>query len=301
MACPRAPGDSALKFLARLLAIVAIFGSAPAFAHDTANAEAAAAARMKLEDAVLARINFARLHPQAFAEQLKTYRTWFKGNILYLPGDKDGVYLEEGVAAVDEAIAFLQRQQPLPALDHGQLLKLAAGDHVAEQGPRGIIGHGSLDGSGPGVRVQRRGGDIYVGENISYGFADADEVVRQFIVDDGVPDRGHRHAVFSDEYRFAGVGCGTHTVYRHMCVVDMSETRDGRPDMAGILARNNIDPRNVQQAAWNQPAQQQGGFQPATLHQAAYEIPSPASFDTAQPDSDEGYEVVEEVIEVYED
>src|ERR1044071_4977705 len=110
--------------------MVALFSSAPALANGSGanNNAASAAARMQLEDAVLARINFARQHPKAFAEQLRTYRTWFKGNILYLPGDKDGVQLDEGVAAVDEAIAFLERQAPLRALSAAQLLKLAAGD-----------------------------------------------------------------------------------------------------------------------------------------------------------------------------
>jgi uncharacterized protein YkwD len=293
-----------VKILARLLALLALAWSVPALANGngTGSASEAAAARMQLEDAVLARINFARQHPQAFAEQLRTYRTWFKGNILYLPGDKEGVFLEEGVAAVDEAIAFMERQAPLPALSQAQLLKLAAGDHAGEQGPQGIIGHGSLDGASPGTRVKRRGGGIYVGENISYGFADADEVVRQFIVDDGVPDRGHRHALFSRDYRFAGVGCGPHSVYQYMCVVDMSETRDGSADVAGMLAKAGVDPRQVTQMAWASPGElqvttrPQGGFQ-----KASYEIPSPASSDAAQPAENEGYEVVEEVVEVYEE
>lgn len=241
-----------MKTITRLLALFAAFWSIPA----QAGGNEAAAARVVLEDAVLARINFARQNPQAFAQQLRTYRTWFRGNILYLPGDRAGVQLEEGVAAVDEAIAFLERQKPLPPLGRADLLALAARDHTAEQGPRGIIGHGSLDGASPGMRVQRRGGDIYVGENISYGFADADEVVRQFVVDDGVPDRGHRHAVFSADYRFAGVGCGTHKVYRHMCVVDMSQTSDGSFDVPGVLRANNIDPARVTQVAWSAPQRQ---------------------------------------------
>lgn len=234
-----------MNLLLRLFAILALFA---------APAAALANERAPLEEAVLQRINFARQNPQAYADQLRTYRTWFKGNILYLPGDRNGVYLEEGVSAVDEAIAFMERQRPLPPLSRAELLGLAARDHAAEQGPKGVIGHGSLDGASPGVRVKRRGGDIYVGENISYGFDDPDEVVRQFIVDDGVADRGHRHALFSTDYRFAGVGCGRHAEYRHMCVVDMSATRDGSPDMAKWGGSGNVQLASVDAGGWTKAA-----------------------------------------------
>jgi hypothetical protein len=59
--------------------------------------------------------------------------------------------------------------------------------------------------------------------------ADADAVVRQLIVDDGVPGRGHRTLLFSAEFRFAGVGCGGHRRYGHLCVVDLAATINGAP------------------------------------------------------------------------
>lgn len=182
-----------------------------------------------LEAEVLAEINAVRADPQAFAWRLREYRSWFRGNIVYRPGDDAGVISREGVDAVDEAIAWLERQAPLPPLARGDLLAIAARDHAAEQGFAGTLGHISRDGAMPGHRVQRLGGDIYVGETISYGYADSFEVVRQLIVDDGVPGRGHRKALFDRSYRFAGVGCGEHARLRHMCVIDFSSTPDGNP------------------------------------------------------------------------
>ncbi|MBC9033063.1 CAP domain-containing protein [Sphingomonas sp. JC676] len=190
-----------------------------------------------LEDDVLARINFVRQHPREYAEQLRDYRRYFVGSTLYLPGDANGVTTREGTAAVDEAIGFLERQAPLPPLGRGALLELAAQDHVAALGPIGGRGHVSPDGASPGERVRRRGGDIYVGEDISYGYSDADAVVRQLIVDDGVRDRAHRALLFNIEVRYAGVGCGAHQRYGHMCVVDMSRTINGR-SVSDALASN---------------------------------------------------------------
>lgn len=184
-----------------------------------------------LEAGVLEQINFAREHPQAYADQLREYRDHFEGRILYRPGDDAGVLTQEGPSAVDEAIAFLERQAPLPPLGEGDVLALAARDLAAMQGAAGGVGHVSPDGASPGQRVKRRGGDIYVGESISYGFDAPDDVVMQMIVDDGVRDRGHRKLLFASQYRYAGVGCGEHRTYRFMCVVDLSGTTDGNPVM----------------------------------------------------------------------
>ena len=57
---------------------------------------------------------------------------------------------------------------------------------------------------------------------------DMGELVR-LIVDDGVRSRGHRALLFQADFRFAGVGCGTHRRFGNICVVDFSGTADGSP------------------------------------------------------------------------
>lgn len=196
----------------------------------------AASDRASLEDQVLDRINFVRQNPNQYADQLRDYRRHFDGVVLKLPGDRNGVITQEGTHAVDEAIDFLERQAPLPPLGRGDLLELAARDHARQQGPIGARGHVSIDGASPGERVRRRGGDIYVGEDISYGYTQPDAIVRQLVVDDGVRDRGHRTLLFNAEIRYAGVGCGGHARYGHMCVVDMSRTINGAPLLPALAS-----------------------------------------------------------------
>lgn len=182
-----------------------------------------------LERDILAEINFARTEPRAYARRLRTYRALFQGKIVRYPGNPDGLLTKEGVKAVDEAIRFLEKQAPLAPIAASALLARAAGDHVDEQGPRGATGHFSKDGANPISRVQRRGGGNYVAEVITYGPPSAIEVVRQLIVDDDVPGRGHRKTLFAAEMRFAGIACGPHRGYRVMCVADLGRTPDGQP------------------------------------------------------------------------
>lgn len=186
-------------------------------------------AQPTLESQVLAEINFARTRPQAYADRLRIYRTLFHGKIVYYPGNPTGLRTSEGVKAVDEAIRFLEKQEPLEPIEASRLLAQAAGDHVQEQGPRGGTGHFSKDGANPRDRVGRRGGGNYVAEVITYGPPSAAEVVRQLIVDDDVPGRGHRKTLFAAEMRYAGVACGPHRTYRAMCVADLGRNPDGRP------------------------------------------------------------------------
>jgi len=181
------------------------------------------------EDTILAQINAVRADPAGYAEQLRVYRSYFDGEIVYMPGDYNGILTKEGVTVVDETIAFLRRQAPLPPLAPAPLLVLTAADYSREQGTLGARGHVGADGSAPGDRVKRHGGGIYVGEAIAYGTNDASEVVRQMIIDDGVPDRGHRKLLFDKNFRFAGIGCAPHARMEYICVVDLSATPDGRP------------------------------------------------------------------------
>lgn len=200
-----------IRLAARLAAVAAL---APA-----------AGAQPGIESGIVAEINRARADPAGYARGLRRYRTYYRGNVVWTPGNRVGLRTREGSAAVDEAIRFLSRQSPLPPLDQASHLRRAAADHVADHGPRGRQGHAGRDGSSPAERIRRRGGGAYgaTGEVIAYGPADAASVVRELIIDDGVPGRGHRALLFSPRFRFAGAACGRHASLRIVCVVDFSD------------------------------------------------------------------------------
>jgi uncharacterized protein YkwD len=203
------------KWFARHAAAIVALAAAPfAWGFD---------APANFDRAVLDELNFARTDPVGYAETLREYRTHFRGRVVYAPGDEIGVQSNEGPAAVDEAIAFLDRQRPLAPLTDSPPLARAAGDHTADQGPLGLTGHGGSNGDGLGRRIQRHG--VWSGmaaEDISYGAGAPADVVRQLIIDDGVPSRGHRANIFDPTLEIAGVGCGPHRIYRYMCVIDFA-------------------------------------------------------------------------------
>jgi len=198
------------------------FASAPAPARTTdsmADPAMAAGPRDGLAREVLEEINFLRTDPRGYVQVLRDYRTQFREDIVIRPG-RISIQTYEGVAAVDEAIRYMQRQPAMAALRPDAVLARAAADHVADQGASGGFGHYGADGRDFTVRIARRGGQPYGGENISYGYETAREVVLQLLVDDNVRDRGHRVNLFREGFVRAGAACGRHARYDYMCVID---------------------------------------------------------------------------------
>jgi uncharacterized protein YkwD len=62
------------------------------------------------------------------------------------------------------------------------------------------------------------------GEVINYGQETARMTVIMLVIDDGVPDRGHRRNLFNDQFQVAGAAIGPHRIYGEMTVVDLADT-----------------------------------------------------------------------------
>jgi uncharacterized protein YkwD len=172
-----------------------------------------------LEDGIVKEVNLARTNPGAYAAWLRGQRQYYRGTQLRRPGEVT-VRTKEGLAAVDEAIRWIEKQRPVGALGYSRGLSLAARDLVAPQGAAGGFGHTGPDGSSPSDRVERHGRwESVIGENVAYGQRTARDVVAAFIVDDGVPGRGHRKNLYNAAFHVMGVDCGPHATYGTTCAI----------------------------------------------------------------------------------
>lgn len=185
----------------------------------------ASIAPSRVDDAYLARmmdeLNLARAQPAAYAGRVRAFRGLMRGERIERPGEP-AVITREGIAAVDEAIAFLERQPALPVLARSVPLDRAARDHVEDQSRTGDVGHVGADGSPPSERIRRHARFTATAEAIAYGPERPEDMIMQLIIDDGVPDRGHRRILFSPDYRLVGVACGPHPKWRRVCVLDFA-------------------------------------------------------------------------------
>ena len=198
----------------------------------------------QIDEEVLAEVNFARTHPQDYALELlaQPVSDWERRV------RPDGI---EDSQAFAEAVEFLLRQAPLAPLREDDSLAAAALEHVAEQGPAGVIGHASADGEAFDARLRRHiPRNTLVAENIAYGPRTAADVVRELIIDKGVADRGHRNNIFHPDVAAAGVACGPHRTFVAMCVIDFA----GDPVGGHSLARRQLASLEVSDVAVPGPA-----------------------------------------------
>ncbi len=175
-----------------------------------------------LERGVLDQLNLARQDPPGYAFHLEDLRDAYRGKDRKI-GPGSYVMTKEGVPAVDEAIRVLKATTPRQTLRWDSCLSESASAHVNDTGPLGLVGHEGSKGETFAHRVKRYVTHYrQVGENIDYGATTAADVVIQLLVDDGVPDRGHRHNIFEPGFNAAGVACGPHAKYGTMCVIDFA-------------------------------------------------------------------------------
>ena len=119
---------------------------------------------------------------------------------------------QEGIDLWNEAIKYLNEfKTPLKELKWSESLAQACYDHSLDQGIKGGIGHYGSDKSSPKDRIDRYAiTDVY-GENLAYmNVYYPEDPILGLIVDDGVPDRGHRKLIYSADYTHVGINWGCH-------------------------------------------------------------------------------------------
>ncbi len=200
-----------MTIVALTLATLGLYAQPPTTAIEKAT---------PFERAVVQEMSDARVRPRAYAKFLREYRGYFEGTLWKRPG-RTPLRTEEGLAALDEAIAFLEAAPPVGPLRFNEGLALAARRHAQDLGPRGGLEHVGSDGARLSARVNRLGTwQGIIAENIGTLEQDARQLVIQLLVDDGVPERGHRHNLFNPELHQAGVGTAPHRDYRTVTVID---------------------------------------------------------------------------------
>ena len=180
-----------------------------------------------LEKDVVLHLNMARTNPPKYAKDFIAPRTrYYKGKLYREPwesSDFGGYVREEGIEAVRECVSVMEQTSPISLLLPSEGLSFGARDHAFDQSCTGDTGHAGSDGSKPSTRLNRYGEWLTVmGENVSYGPVSGREIVVSMLVDDGVPNRGHRRNILNSQFHVVGVSIKHHPVYRYVCVIDFA-------------------------------------------------------------------------------
>jgi len=198
---------------------------------DTANRDIAALDTAKdadyltgVEKNVILEMNKVRNNPGQYAElYIKLTLKYYHGKNYSEPGQIT-IVTQEGAQAVSSCISALLVSRKAGVLQPDRGISLVAKDRAVDQSKTGKTGHYGSDGSSPFQRMERYGGGYSTaGENCAYGPNRGRDIVVQFLIDDGVPSRGHRKNIMSTDFNQAGVSIQTHPQFRYCCVIDYAK------------------------------------------------------------------------------
>jgi uncharacterized protein YkwD len=155
---------------------------------------------------------------------LKDLLSKFDGDVIRRSEGKTHLKTKEGHKAVEEAIAYLEKADSIPTpLKWNEHLAKAAKHHVDDTGALGLMQHESSKGKSVKERISEHGKFVSCyGENLSFHCETAEEVLSQLIIDDGVPERGHRLNIFNKEFKVFGCFSGGHKDYDFMTCMDLA-------------------------------------------------------------------------------
>lgn len=93
-----------------------------------------------------------RQNPMWLVPHLEKKLSYFEGNLECVPG-KTRIRTNEGTRAVQEAIDYCKKAQPVCGVTWNEGLAATARFHCADTGPKGQTGHNSSDGTSMGGRL----------------------------------------------------------------------------------------------------------------------------------------------------
>jgi hypothetical protein len=179
----------------------------------------------RIEKDVILELNKVRSNPQKYADlYIKPRLAYFDGNWYKEPGARATTITSEGRKAVEECYNVLINMKSVHLLFPQKGLCRAAAAHILDISLSGKDGHDGINGSSPWNRMNRYG--KYNGsasENISYGPGTGRAIVIAFLIDDGVPSRGHRQNNMSTTVNCIGVSMGSWaSSSTSICVLDFA-------------------------------------------------------------------------------
>lgn len=169
--------------------------------------EAANTARLstnlsKSEKEVIQIVNLFRLYPQKIAESIVA---------AYIKK-----YKKETSIYAQSLISDLKNATPCLALFPEDICIQSAKNHAVKMGLSGKTGHDDL--------LNRLSPHKSCGENCDYGHKKAIDIVMSLMIDEGIPNVGHRKNIMDKDFTHIGVAIKPHKTYRYNCVMDFVET-----------------------------------------------------------------------------
>ena len=154
--------------------------------------------------------NEVRKNPKSYIPKLQNSLKYYKDNILYRENEIP-IQTSEGASAVQEAINFLENQNPVQELIYSKDIGLSCKDIIDDIGPKGLVTHEGTEIKNIYNRLEQYcDWDGAIAENIDFGFKIPENIVMNMIIDDGDENRYQRMNLFYPHFKYVGISIGPH-------------------------------------------------------------------------------------------
>lgn len=138
-------------------------------------------------------INLVRSNPAGYIQYIEAYKNRIAEGRAF-----------GSVETANELISELRRTPKLTILQPTECIYAAAKKHGQDQRPTGDVDHVGTDGSYPWDRVKRECPNMLDGgENLVAGPSSVRDCVILLLIDDGIPNRGHRRTMLKADWKYA--------------------------------------------------------------------------------------------------
>jgi hypothetical protein len=194
---------------------------------------------------IIEEVNILRSDPKKYSDKLERYKTYFTDDIIQIPEMDVQVSTQEGVVPYTETIEYLKKQEPVEQLKASRALCEIAqeildkvvdsetGEIEESEVEKIIDSHGNF--SGKFTRA------------MDFGGFTSEQIVINFIVCDGDPERTQRDPLLGKGLTKVGVAFGKHNIYSTVCVfVSCTEFESNNSDDTPIFkdVKFSIDDEN---------------------------------------------------------
>lgn len=119
----------------------------------------------------------------------------------------------------------LKATNNLQPLVPSEVLFNAAKIHAVASGKEGVMGHRSSAGNFEKRLKPLSDNFNYILENCDYGSAAAADILMNLMIDEDIPDVGHRKNILHSEIDAVGISIAPHKTYRFTCVQVFAKKR----------------------------------------------------------------------------
>jgi len=181
---------------------------------------------MSLENSAIGKkafeyLNEIRVNSKKAIEDLNQLKQFYKDKFYCNPSLPVIVETKEGTAAIEDAIAFLQKMEPVSRLVWDDTLVKTSASLIDLFEKQGAVSHGQKDLSFTKRIGEQNRSNSRSAENIALGRNDPKDIVLSMVIDDGLTSRRNRLNLFDAGFSKVAIVIGGHKDHRYACIISL--------------------------------------------------------------------------------